>query len=47
MNDDAAYLPLYYYATRHLIKPYVRGWRSNVLDRNLSRYLSVLEHQGR
>jgi oligopeptide transport system substrate-binding protein len=47
LNDDAAYLPLYYYATRHLIKPYVRGWRSNVLDRNLSRYLSVLEHQGR
>jgi oligopeptide transport system substrate-binding protein len=47
LNDDAAYLPLYYYATRHLIKPYVRGWRSNVLDRNLSRYMYVLEHQGR
>jgi oligopeptide transport system substrate-binding protein len=47
LNDDAAYIPLYYYTTRHLIKPYVQGWRSNLLDRNLSRYLYVLEHQGR
>ncbi|HEY2418785.1 MAG TPA: peptide ABC transporter substrate-binding protein, partial [Steroidobacteraceae bacterium] len=47
LNADAAYIPLYYYATRHLIKPYVRGWRSNVMDRNLSRYLYILEHQGR
>jgi oligopeptide transport system substrate-binding protein len=47
LNDDAAYVPLYYYATRHLIKPYVQGWRSNVMDRNLSRYMYILEHQGR
>ncbi len=47
LNEDAVYLPLYYYATRHLIKPYVRGWQSNLVDRNLSRYLYVLEHQGR
>ena len=47
LNDDAAYIPLYYYATRHLIKPYVQGWRSNLLDRNLSRYMYILEHQGR
>jgi oligopeptide transport system substrate-binding protein len=46
LNDDAAYLPLYYYATRHLIKPYVQGWHSNLVDRNLSRYLYILEHQG-
>ena len=47
LNDDAAYIPLYYYATRHLIKPYVQGWRSNLLDRNLSRYMYIIEHQGR
>jgi oligopeptide transport system substrate-binding protein len=47
LNQDAAYLPLYYYATRHLIKPYVQGWHSNLLDRNLSRYMYILEHQGR
>ena len=47
LNQDGAYLPLYYYATRHLVKPYVKGWQSNLMDRNLSRYLYVLEHQGR
>ena len=47
LNADAAYIPLYYYATRHLIKPYVQGWRSNVMDRNLSRYMYILEHQER
>ncbi len=46
LNTDAAYVPLYYYATRHLVKPFVRGWRSNVMDRNLSRYMYVLEHPG-
>ena len=45
LNDDAAYIPLYFYATRHLVKPYLRGWQSNVMDRNLSRYMYVLEHQ--
>lgn len=47
LNEDVAYVPLYYYATRHLVKPYVRGWQSNLLDRNLSRYMYLLEHQGR
>jgi len=46
LNADAACIPLYYYATRHLIKPYVRGWTSNIQDRNLSQYLYLLEHQG-
>ncbi|HEX4049816.1 MAG TPA: peptide ABC transporter substrate-binding protein [Steroidobacteraceae bacterium] len=46
LDDDAAYVPLFYYATRHLVKPFVRGWQSNVMDRNLSRYMVVLEHQG-
>lgn len=46
LNEDAAYVPLFYYATRHLVKPFVRGWQSNLMDRNLSRYMVVLEHQG-
>jgi len=46
LNQDAVYIPLYYYATRHLVKPYVTGWQSNLLDRNLSRYMAMLEHQG-
>ena len=46
LNDDAACIPIYYYASRHLIKSYVRGWTSNIQDRNLSQYMYVLEHQG-
>jgi oligopeptide transport system substrate-binding protein len=46
LNADAVYVPLYYYATRHLVKPYLRGWQSNIMDRNLSRYMYLLEHQG-
>jgi len=45
LNQDVACIPLYYYATRHLIKSYVRGWTSNIEDRNLSQYLYLLEHR--
>ncbi len=46
LNDDTAYIPLYYYATRHLVKPYLRGWQSNIVDHNPSRYMYLLEHHG-
>ena len=46
LNEDGVYIPLYYYSTRHLVKPYIQGWHSNLMDRNLSRYMYVLEHQG-
>jgi oligopeptide transport system substrate-binding protein len=45
LDEDAAFIPLYFYATRHLVKPYLRGWQSNVMDRNLSRYMYLLEHR--
>jgi oligopeptide transport system substrate-binding protein len=43
-NDDVAYIPLYYYASRHLIKPWLTGWQSNILDRNPSRYMVLMQH---
>ncbi|NKF24313.1 peptide ABC transporter substrate-binding protein [Solimonas marina] len=46
LNDDGAYIPFYYYPTTHLVKPYLKGWKDNVLDRNLSRYMVVLQHEG-
>lgn len=46
INDDAAYIPLYFYACRHLIKPYLKGWQMNILDRNLSRYMVLMQHEG-
>ncbi|MDE2219135.1 MAG: peptide ABC transporter substrate-binding protein [Gammaproteobacteria bacterium] len=39
LNEDVACIPLYYYATRHLIRSYVHGWTSNIQDRNLSQYM--------
>jgi oligopeptide transport system substrate-binding protein len=44
LNDDVACIPLYYYATRHLIRSNVRGWTSNIQDRNLSQYMYLVEH---
>jgi len=46
LNDEADAVPLLYYTSRHLIKPYLKGWHLNLLDRMPSRYLYVLEHQG-
>ena len=46
LNEDGAYIPIYYYAVRHLVKPYLKGFRPNVVDRNLSRHMYLLEHDG-
>jgi len=46
LNEDANYIPYFYRAARHLIKPYLKGWQLNVLNRIPSRYLYVLEHEG-
>jgi oligopeptide transport system substrate-binding protein len=44
LNSDAVYIPYLYRAGRHLIKPYLKGWRLNVVDRIPSRYLYLLKH---
>lgn len=33
--------PLYFFVGKHLVKPYVRGFENNVMDRHPSRYLSI------
>lgn len=45
LNDDAPFLPTFFWVSAHLIKPYVKGWQSNLMDRNLSRYIYILAHQ--
>jgi oligopeptide transport system substrate-binding protein len=45
LNEDAPAMPVYYYVSTHLIKPYVKGWQSNTMDRNLSQYMYILAHQ--
>jgi oligopeptide transport system substrate-binding protein len=45
MNADAPTIPVYYYEIAHLFKPYVKGWQPNSMDRILSRYVYILQHQ--
>jgi oligopeptide transport system substrate-binding protein len=45
LNEEAPYLPIYFYASEHLVKPYVQGWKANTMDRNPSQYMYILAHQ--
>lgn len=38
--DDQVIMPIYHYVSRHLVKPGIRGYRSNPLDHHYSRFLS-------
>ncbi len=39
--DQQVIIPLYYYVSRHLVKPEVAGFEDNVMDIHLSRWLSL------
>ena len=45
-EDATPNVPMYYYQSRHLLKPYVQGWVSNLVDRNPSRYLRLVALPG-
>jgi len=38
--DRNAIIPLYYYVSRHLVRPEISGYEDNPMDIHLSRYLS-------
>jgi oligopeptide transport system substrate-binding protein len=40
LNADAV-VPLYFYTSKHLVDPRVRGWQANALDRHGSRWLAL------
>jgi ABC-type oligopeptide transport system substrate-binding subunit len=42
--DTMPVIPLYYYVSRHLVKPDVEGFTDNVRDIHLSRYMSKEKH---
>jgi oligopeptide transport system substrate-binding protein len=39
--DQQAMLPLYFYTSKHLVKPTVHGFRANPLDHHASRFLTL------
>jgi oligopeptide transport system substrate-binding protein len=39
--DAYPILPVYFYTNKHLVKPYVRGFRANIMDHNYSRHFRV------
>jgi len=41
MLADHPVIPLYFYVSKHLVKPYVRGWGDNLLDYHYSQHLSL------
>ncbi len=41
MLDDAPILPIYFYASKHLVKPRVEGWQDNILDWHYSKDLRL------
>jgi oligopeptide transport system substrate-binding protein len=41
MLEDQPLLPLYFYVNKHLVKPYVKGWRNNVMNVQYSKNLAI------
>ena len=39
--DASPIMPIYFYVTKHLVKPWVQGYEPNILDHNYSRYLRI------
>lgn len=46
LNEEGGSIPMMYFTSRHLVKPYVKGWQLNIQDRIVSRYMYLLEHEG-
>ena len=44
MLDDQPVMPIFFYVNRRVVKPWVRGWQSNLLDFHPSQHFYILEH---
>ncbi len=44
MLEQSPLIPVYFYTSTHLVKPYVQGWENNLLDYHYSKDLAVLPH---
>jgi oligopeptide transport system substrate-binding protein len=41
MIDQYPVVPLYFYVTKRLVKPWVQGYKPGIMDHNYSRDLSI------
>ena len=41
MLKDHPVIPIYYYVSKHLVKPYVEGWQDNIMNYHDSKHLSL------
>lgn len=44
MLADQPVLPLYFYVTKRMVKPWVNGYEGNIMDHIYARHLSILKH---
>ncbi len=44
MLDDMPVIPMYYYVSKKLIKPWVAGYEDNIMDHHHTRHLRILKH---
>ena len=43
--EDLPIIPLYYYVSQHMIKPWVSGLEGNVMDHHYSKYVKILKRE--
>lgn len=43
--EDMPIIPLYYYVSQHMIKPWVSGLEDNVMDHHYSKYVKILKRE--
>jgi oligopeptide transport system substrate-binding protein len=42
--NDLPIIPLYFYVKARMVKPWVQGYESNIMDHHLHKYFSILKH---
>ena len=45
LMKDLPIIPLYYYVSQHMIKPWVLGLEDNVMDHHYSKYVKILKKE--
>jgi ABC-type oligopeptide transport system substrate-binding subunit len=45
LTRDLPIIPLYFYVSQHMIKPWVVGLEDNVMDHHYSKYVKILKRE--